>query len=64
MNPELDHLEQQVDEVVRLFNAYKQENCELKSRVAALQSENTRLASKVELAIDGVSTVLDRLPER
>ena len=64
MNPELDHLEQRVDELIRLFNAYKQENRELKSRVAALQAENTQLAGKVEAAIDGVSAVLDSLPER
>ncbi len=64
MNPELDHLEEQLDELVRLFNAYKQENRELKSRVAALQAENAELAGKVEKAIDGVSAVLDSLPER
>lgn len=64
MNPEFDHLEQQLDEFLRLFKAYKQENRELKSRVAALQAENTQLAGKVEVAIDGVSAVLDSLPER
>ncbi len=64
MNPEFDHLEQQLDELLRLFKAYKQENRELKSRVAALQAENTQLAGKVEAAIDGVSAVLDSLPER
>ena len=64
MNSELDYLEQQLNELIRLFNAHKQENRELKSRVAALQAENAELADKVEAAINGVSAVLDSLPEQ
>ena len=64
MNSDLDYLEQQLDELIRLFNAHKQENRELKSRVAALQAENAELADKVEAAINGVSAVLDSLPEQ
>ena len=64
MNSELDYLDQQLDELIRLFNAHKQENRELKSRVAALQAENAELADKVEAAINGVSAVLDSLPEQ
>ena len=47
MDAELDHLQQQLEELIRYFDAQKQENRELKSRIAALQAENKRLAAKV-----------------
>jgi len=64
MDAEIDRLEKQLDELVRLFEAQKQENRELKTRVGQLQAENTRLAGKVEAAIIGVSQVLETLPEQ
>ncbi|MBT0961069.1 hypothetical protein [Denitromonas iodatirespirans] len=63
MDAELDHLQQQLEELIRHFEAQKQENRELKSRIAALQAENKRLASKVDAAVRGVSAVLETLPE-
>ncbi len=64
MDAELDHLEQQLDELMRLFEAQKEENRALKTRVGELQAENSRLAGKVESAIRGVSQVLETLPEQ
>lgn len=63
MDDDIDYLEEQLNELVRLFDAQKQENRELKTRVAALQAENTRLAGKVEGAIRSVGAVLESLPE-
>ncbi|MEZ5628261.1 hypothetical protein [Denitromonas sp.] len=63
MDAELDHLQQQLEELIRYFDAQKQENRELKSRIAALQAENKRLAAKVDAAVRGVSAVLETLPE-
>ena len=63
MDAELDHLEKQLEELVRLFDAQKQENRALKTRVGELQAENARLAGKVEAAIRGVADVLDKLPD-
>ncbi len=63
MDAELDHLQQQLDELIRYFDAQKQENRELKSRIASLQAENKRLTSKVDAAVRGVSAVLETLPE-
>ena len=63
MDAELDHLQQQLDELIRLFEAQKQENRELASRVTALQTENKQLSAKVEAAVRGVSAVLETLPE-
>jgi cell division protein FtsB len=62
MDAELDRLEQQLAELVRLYEAQKQECRELKTRVGQLQAENARLAGKVEAAIRGVSQVLETLP--
>ncbi|TVO67081.1 hypothetical protein [Denitromonas ohlonensis] len=63
MDAELDHLQQQLEELIRYFDAQKQENRELKSRIATLQTENKRLAAKVDAAVRGVSAVLETLPE-
>ncbi|MCZ4304505.1 hypothetical protein O4G98_07145 [Zoogloeaceae bacterium G21618-S1] len=63
MDAELDHLQQQLEELIRYFDAQKQENRELKSRIASLQAENKRLAAKVDAAVRGVSAVLETLPE-
>ena len=52
-----------VGDLVRLFEAHKRENRELKSRVAALQADNTRLAGKLASAIRSVDAVLESLPE-
>lgn len=62
MDAELDRLEQQLDELMRLFEAQKLENRELKTRVGALQADNARLAGKVEAAIRSVNQVLETLP--
>ena len=53
MDAELERLEQQLGELITLFEAQKQENRELKTRVGELQAENTRLTGKVEAAIAG-----------
>lgn len=64
MDAELDRLEQQLEALVQLFEAQKQENRELKTRVGELQAANARLAGKVEAAIRGVNEVLETLPEQ
>lgn len=64
MDAELDRLEQQLEALVQLFEAQKQENRELKTRVGELQAANARLAGKVEVAIRGVNEVLETLPEQ
>jgi len=64
MDAEIERLEQQLEELVARFEAQKQENRELKTRVGELQAENTRLAGKVEAAIRSVSQVLETLPEQ
>jgi len=64
MDPEIERLEQQLGELISLFEAQKQENRELKTRVGELQAENTRLAGKVQSAIRSVSQVLETLPEQ
>lgn len=64
MDAELERLEKQLGELITLFEAQKQENRELKTRVGELQAENTRLAGKVQAAIRSVSQVLETLPEQ
>ena len=64
MDAELERLEQQLGELITLFEAQKQENRELKTRVGELQAENTRLTGKVEAAIRSVTQVLESLPEQ
>jgi len=64
MDAEIERLEQQLGELITLFEAQKLENRELKTRVGALQAENTRLAGKVQAAIRSVSQVLETLPEQ
>jgi len=64
MDAELERLEQQLGELITLYEAQKQENRELKTRVGQLQAENARLAGKVEAAIRSVSQVLETLPEQ
>ncbi|MCB1886239.1 MAG: hypothetical protein KDH20_01415 [Rhodocyclaceae bacterium] len=63
MDPELSLLEQQVDQLMSLYEAMKSENRDLRSRLASVEADNRRLRDKVEIAAARVEAVLEQLPQ-
>ncbi|MCB1910649.1 MAG: hypothetical protein H6950_04780 [Zoogloeaceae bacterium] len=63
MDAEISKLEQQVEQLVSLFEAEKSENRALRTRVAELESANRRLEAKVDNAAARIDEVLEQLPQ-
>ncbi len=63
MDPELSLLEQQVDQLMSLYEAMKSENRDLRSRLVSVEADNRRLRDKVEIAAARVEAVLEQLPQ-
>lgn len=63
MDKELAILEQKLEQLILLVGVLRGENASMRERVAALEVENRRLSSKVELAATRIESVLALLPE-
>lgn len=63
MDAEISQLEQQIDQLVSLYEALKVENRELRARLSTVETDNRRLRDKVEIAAARVEAVLEQLPQ-
>lgn len=63
MDAELIKLEQQLEQLISLFEGLKEENRGLRHRNAELEVKNHALADKVRAAVAGVERVLAKMPE-
>lgn len=63
MDAEITRLEGQLEQLIGLFESGRLEVHTLRTRVATLEAENHRLASKLSLAIEKIEGVLNQLPE-
>jgi cell division protein ZapB len=63
MEADLIKLEQQLEQLVTLFEGLKEENRGLRLRNAELEMKNHALADKVRGAVARVENLLEKLPE-
>ena len=63
MNEQLLALEQRLDQILEHLARMRDENQELRTRAAGLESENRRLREKVDAAAERVESLLEGLPE-
>ena len=62
MEKELTHLEQQLEELIGLYDAAKAEMRELRVRLAASELENRSLNARITAAGEHIEAALSRLP--
>ena len=63
MDAEISLLEQQIEQLVGLYENLKSENRDLRSRVAGLEADKRRLSDKVDSAAARIESVLEQLPQ-
>lgn len=63
MDAELSKLENQLEQLIGLFESGKVEARELRARIARLEAENRVLAEKVSFATTKLESLLEQLPE-
>ena len=63
MDAELIKLEQQIEQLVTLYEGLKEENRSLRVRTAELEGANHALSGKVRDAVARVESLLQKLPE-
>lgn len=63
MDAEITHLENQLEQLLALYESGKAEMRSLRTRVAALEAENRQLLGKVRLASEKLESLLQNLPE-
>lgn len=63
MEPELSALEDKVRQAAELCQRLREENLDLRQRMAQLTNENKRLEEKVSGAKTRLETLLARIPE-
>lgn len=63
MEPELDALEEKIDQFVRLCRQLRSENIQLRQQLAGAVSENRHLTEKISTAASRLEALLTHLPE-
>lgn len=63
MEQELSALEIKLDALVQQVKALRGENVSLRERVVALEADNKRLQSKVDVAAARIESVLAMIPD-
>ena len=63
MDAELNKLENQIEQLIGLYESGKAEGRELRTRIVRLEAENRMLADKVKLATSKLENLLQQLPE-
>lgn len=64
MEGDLSNLEQKIEKMVAFCQALREENRELRGRVAGLEADNQALAGKIDTACARLETLMEHLPER
>jgi cell division protein ZapB len=62
MDVELNRLEAQLEQLISMYAALREENRELRAHQSRLEAENRQLTSKIGLAADKLETVLAKMP--
>ena len=62
MNDQLSALELRIDQLLGHFTQVRDENRDLRLRVANLESENRRLQEKIDAAAERVEGLIEGLP--
>lgn len=63
MDTELNRLETQIEQLITLYTALRDENRDLRAHKSRLETENRQLMNKIDLAAEKLEAVLDRLPQ-
>jgi len=63
MDAELSKLENQIEQLIGLFESGRVEARELRARIARLEADNRMLAEKVSFATAQLESLLEKLPE-
>ncbi|MCL2875489.1 MAG: hypothetical protein FWF12_04180 [Betaproteobacteria bacterium] len=63
MDAELNRLEAQLEQLISMYAALRDENRELRAHQSRLEAENRQLTSKIGLATEKLEAVLTRLPQ-
>ncbi|MCK0511776.1 hypothetical protein [Aromatoleum buckelii] len=63
MDAELNKLENQLEQMIGLYESGRVEIRELRTRVARLEADNRALAEKVRFATGKLESLLEQLPE-
>lgn len=63
MDAELAQLEQRVEQVLGLCQRLAADNRDLQTRVAMLEGENRKLASKIAAASERIESLMEQLPQ-
>lgn len=63
MDAELTLLEQQIEQLVGLYENLKSENRDLRDRLSGVEADNRRLRDKVNIAAARIESVLEQLPQ-
>ncbi len=63
MDADLSTLEHKVEKIVAFCQALREENRQLRGRVADLESEKQALAGKIDTTRARLEALMDRLPE-
>ncbi|CAG0987681.1 hypothetical protein RHDC4_02294 [Rhodocyclaceae bacterium] len=64
MDGDLSNLEQKIEKMVAFCQALREENRELRGRVAGLEAEKEALSGKIDTACARLETLMERLPEQ
>lgn len=54
----LKHLEEKIEQVIKLIASLRQENEDLKERVSEMQSVNNQAVAKINFILDKISKML------
>jgi cell division protein ZapB len=63
MDAELNRLEAQLEQLLSMYAALRNENRELRTQQSRLEADNRLLVSKVNLAAEKLDAVLSQLPQ-
>jgi cell division protein ZapB len=63
MESELSHLEGKINQLIQLCQRLRNDNHDLRQRVASLQSENKQISDKISQAKERLEKILIQIPE-
>lgn len=64
MDAELNRLEAQLEQLISMYAALRDENRGLRGQLSRTEAENRQLTGKIDLAAEKLEAVLSRLPQQ